>query len=622
MNKLFSTQPDFSHLTEKNTVLKFKEFLYLIFFLLNFCLLITDKQTFAQEYQITNVPVLEYSVDRYTNEIYYKNYVTGEIFKTNSRGNYHILTSFTSVPQFANNSHTAAYVDIHQMTSDLYLHDFEKDTSYFLVNSNYATQYILFSPSDNKLMVSGTYPGTPLVYYSFEDSSIHNTGITIYPEVINWISDSTLVYLYFAYEIHIVNLNELSVDTLVVAADTVTIRGALKDNDGIPIENATVTLCVVQCPNNISCVVPSTPGAFKIENIPRIELPAQNNPLSFFIKIEGYKRQDKSINNWTINTAGVIDIDILLDKLIPDSREAPWWIYILFAILSLGAGLYIYKTSIPMNESSFYLSKFLISLFAALVLYGVGSIGEFVSGPWRLSGAVVIFLAVLILPIIKMPDQSYIIKGQLLYNSKPYTGKLNSITYQHHEAEISNSNYGIYKVEDIIKEDKLKITINHDNTPIAISLDNTDVENNTIKQDIDLSAYTTPVPTEKPVSPTVNPTSIPISNDDAISDTNLHYSFYIDIEKPADSELKVNTYIPFEGTINGDVDYIKMTVYNKSEDYSKPHNFAEIKNIQQERWSVEKVFDSVGEKKIRFEAYKNATIIPESIKEIYVNIIE
>ena len=186
-----------------------------------FSIVVLTSYTLSQEYQITNVPVIEYSIDRYTNEIYYKNDITGDIYKTNSTGTNHSLTEFSSVPLFSSNSHTAAYVSNH----NLYLHDFEKDTSYFLANHPYIIPYLQFSPSENKILCGG-YDGTYVVYYSFEDSSIHNTGIIIYPEVMDWLSDTSIVYISLGeMDIRTLNINDLSMDTLVIYSNSVSIRG-------------------------------------------------------------------------------------------------------------------------------------------------------------------------------------------------------------------------------------------------------------------------------------------------------------------------------------------------------------------------------------------------------------
>ena len=187
--------------------------------------LFVSLNTFSQEYQITNVPVIQYSIDRFTNEIYYQHEFTEEVFKTNSIGSYHILTEFTSVPQFANNSHTAVYIDRHSQTNkDLYLHDFEQDTSYFLVNNPYLGKNLLFSPSDDKIMVSADIQ-VNIIYYSFEDSSIHDPGITIFPWSMEWLTDTTIIYTSLENEILVLNIDNLGFDTLVVLPDTVILRG-------------------------------------------------------------------------------------------------------------------------------------------------------------------------------------------------------------------------------------------------------------------------------------------------------------------------------------------------------------------------------------------------------------
>ena len=185
--------------------------------------LLSSLNTFSQEYQITSVPVIQYSIDRFTNEIYYQHEFTEEVFKTNSIGSYNILTEFTSVPQFANISHKAAYIDFHQSTSDLYLHDFEKDTSYFIISASFFSSNLLFSPSDDNILVTGE-SNIELLYYSFSDSSIHQPGVTIYTIAMEWLSDTTIIYNSIG-EIIMLNITDLSSDTLVVVPDTVILHG-------------------------------------------------------------------------------------------------------------------------------------------------------------------------------------------------------------------------------------------------------------------------------------------------------------------------------------------------------------------------------------------------------------
>lgn len=181
---------------------------------------------YAQEFQITNTSVYNYSIDRFTNEIYYQEELTEKIYKTNRNGSFYILTDFTSLPQFSNNNHRAAYINMHSRDDkDLYLYDFDKDSSYFLINSPLLSPDLLFSPSDNKILVGGDISGVQLVYYSFEDSCVHDLGFTIYPLVMEWLSDTTIIYLQFSDYICKVNIKNFKIDTLVVAADFITING-------------------------------------------------------------------------------------------------------------------------------------------------------------------------------------------------------------------------------------------------------------------------------------------------------------------------------------------------------------------------------------------------------------
>lgn len=84
---------------------------------------------------------------------------------------------------------------------------------------------MLFSPSDDKIVYGGD-AGVPIVYYSFEDSSVHNTGVTIYPDVMNWLTDTTIVYITLGgVDIRILNINDLSENIVVQSAYLVSFRG-------------------------------------------------------------------------------------------------------------------------------------------------------------------------------------------------------------------------------------------------------------------------------------------------------------------------------------------------------------------------------------------------------------
>lgn len=212
----------------------YKKRINLVIFYIVYHLLWFTFNIYAQEYQITNVPVSVYSIDRFTNEIYYQNEITGEVFRTNFTGTYHILTEFTSVPQFAHNSHIAVYVDINQPASDLYLKDFENDTSFFLGSFSIPISLlyfpILFSPSDDKILFTGE-TDVDIIYYSFLDSSFHEPGIKIFTEDMEWLTDTTIISRFAIYNIQKINIIDKSIDTIIVAAETVTIRGLAYNKD-------------------------------------------------------------------------------------------------------------------------------------------------------------------------------------------------------------------------------------------------------------------------------------------------------------------------------------------------------------------------------------------------------
>lgn len=72
--------------------------------------------------------------------------------------------------------------------------------------------------------------GVPIIYYSFEDSSVHNTGITIYPDKMEWLSDTTIVYITLGgVDIRILNINDLS-ENIVVQSPYLVIISGLANN--------------------------------------------------------------------------------------------------------------------------------------------------------------------------------------------------------------------------------------------------------------------------------------------------------------------------------------------------------------------------------------------------------
>lgn len=140
------------------------------------CLLIsaTSLVSYSQEFVITTEPIYNYTVDRYTSEIYYKqNYPNQrDVHKTNFDGSDNIKTNFQSTPFFANNSHKAVILEwTGNDEISYFLFNFEtmKKKYLFKTHSRMYLVDISFSWDDSLLYVYNE----PLIYYSFNDSTLH-----------------------------------------------------------------------------------------------------------------------------------------------------------------------------------------------------------------------------------------------------------------------------------------------------------------------------------------------------------------------------------------------------------------------------------------------------------------
>jgi type IX secretion system substrate protein len=174
----------------------------LFFFLLT---LFTSQhiQLYCQIFQLTEDETDKYIIDRFTDEIYYEEFVFG----TQRKINFHTRTVTNSVllalPEFANNSHKAAYV----FDRNLYLYDFTEDSTYLLAdlrnlhstrNVSNIFNGLYFSAADSYLLVTG---GDETHYYSFADSSFLSLGFLIFEGNPQWSSDTTLLFVNLENEI-------------------------------------------------------------------------------------------------------------------------------------------------------------------------------------------------------------------------------------------------------------------------------------------------------------------------------------------------------------------------------------------------------------------------------------
>ena len=143
--------------------------------------------SFAQPFEIALGTTSYYSIDYFENDIYYYFIPENRIYKTNIKKIVSTATNYPTIPSFANKSHIAVYP--HQ--NNLYLQDFEQDTTYLLLSlSQGSTIWTYeFSPNDSNIIVFDRY-------YSFKDSQSHPLSFQFLGWDVDcneWSSDSTII---------------------------------------------------------------------------------------------------------------------------------------------------------------------------------------------------------------------------------------------------------------------------------------------------------------------------------------------------------------------------------------------------------------------------------------------
>ncbi len=149
----------------------------------------------SQEFQITNSNNINVhpTTDPFTHEIYYMEDWTGNIMKIKPDGSGNTLTIFPSLPTFSDKEHKAFYLEfIPTIRTNLIQYDFNTgDATLLSTHTNLPVIDIYLSPNEEKLLFKGAAP----VYFSFIDSIVHDPGIRINAESVEWINDSTLIYV-------------------------------------------------------------------------------------------------------------------------------------------------------------------------------------------------------------------------------------------------------------------------------------------------------------------------------------------------------------------------------------------------------------------------------------------
>ena len=145
----------------------------------------------SQPFQISTYLAENFTIDRFTNEVYYKDLLSNTIYKTELKTLVTHNAEFPSVPVFANKRHMAAF----RNDSTIFIKDFQADTVYAIFNTDqlsYSTPAYSFSPNGSNL-IAGTK------YYSFKDSSVYNLTFEIpewHSDAFEWSSDSTIIFNY------------------------------------------------------------------------------------------------------------------------------------------------------------------------------------------------------------------------------------------------------------------------------------------------------------------------------------------------------------------------------------------------------------------------------------------
>jgi hypothetical protein len=149
----------------------------------------------SQEFQITfnnNLNIQPVS-DPFTGDIYYREDWTGNIMRIRPDGSDSSSTIFTSIPVFSKLRHIAYYfefVSTPTPISKLIQHDFSTgDTTILTTEVN----MVILSPDENKLLYSN--PNHAPQYYSLIDSAVYDPGIRLNCDKVQWINDSTLIYI-------------------------------------------------------------------------------------------------------------------------------------------------------------------------------------------------------------------------------------------------------------------------------------------------------------------------------------------------------------------------------------------------------------------------------------------
>jgi hypothetical protein len=171
----------------------------------------------SQEFRVMEDPIIYYTYDRYEKIIYYRDFFTGEIYKTGIDSiyrEYFLPDEYTDF-KFFNNSHKLAllrYIKNQEPMYELYFFDFVND---ILLFKNKVSGGISISPSDENILLVGDEPS----YYSIIDDTVMMAESNLFIDCCaEWKNDSSF-YFIRENDLYQYSYSTSSIDTLIAHGD-------------------------------------------------------------------------------------------------------------------------------------------------------------------------------------------------------------------------------------------------------------------------------------------------------------------------------------------------------------------------------------------------------------------
>jgi hypothetical protein len=167
--------------------------------------------SFSQSFQISHVPAEYFSLDKFTNDVYYAEIGSWDLYLKNLEDSTIRICPFPSLPVFANKSHKCVYGD----EDSIFVYEFETNKSIKIcesVGGSYGALGYTFSPNDEYVLFKDHY-------YSFTDSSLHPIDFTPDPYLqMEWVTETKFVWFFNDYLIASFDILANELDTVLVSS--------------------------------------------------------------------------------------------------------------------------------------------------------------------------------------------------------------------------------------------------------------------------------------------------------------------------------------------------------------------------------------------------------------------